>query len=643
MTPTPFIDLVPKDPVKNLQWRIRCRERALVDVEFREALIDACELDVLFWFNFALWCHEPRETVKVKPFITWVHQDPAILQMDAAIDEAEGDPENPIEAVVDKSRAQGGTLCYLGVDLRRWRFEADFKCGLLTRNEALVDSASDSDALLYKVAWMIDRLPVWMLPNGFDWKKHRSLTDHTIVNPENGAAFLGYAAGQDVGRGGRKTKVNCDEIGAKDFIQGNKDQSVMDSLAHVTNCIFLVSTFGADSGVFYDAVMDKGSGIHIVMDWHDNPSQTRLAYITREGITAAIRPKEQAEVNEYIEKNHDKLKKLEKRGFKMEGWVRSPWYDARCSKPWSTPRSIARELDRNPKGAVGKVFDTETLDALKQSSCRAPVWQGKLVLDPETFEVRGFLRQEGGPLELWFDPDRSGMTGQFAVGCDISAGGTGDTSSNSVACGLNRLTGEQVMQYTVRGMLQTKFARHVVALCRWLDGAFLGWEDSGIAKPFAKEVARLQYTNILMRDTEEIGSGKKLRKAGWWNGSDQDKADLFEGLEIAWQVGDSVPRSVDMIVECGEYEWEGGKIIHRPTKKAKGDGRAHGDRCIAFGVAWFCCQDRPLAATDADEEPTQKAPYGSIAWCIEQEALEVKTWNDDHPQMTLHDLLATVD
>jgi hypothetical protein len=164
-----------------------------------------------------------------------------------------------------------------------------------------------------------------------------------------------------------------------------------------------------------------------------------------------------------------------------------------------------------------------------------------------------------------------------------------------------------------------------------------------VAKPFAKEVARLGYSNILMRDTEEIGSGKKTKKVGWWNGSDEDKADLFEAMEIAWQTGDSIPRSVEMIVECGEYEWVGGKLVHRPTKNAKGDLRAHGDRCIAYGVAWHCCQDRPLVASGTDEEPVQKAPYGSIAWCMEREALESHVWDDDRPQMELRDLLATAD
>ncbi len=643
MRRTPYIDLVPKDPLENIKWRVRMQELALVDMEYRSAVYQAAMDDVLFWFNGLCWCLEPRSVVKIKPFVTWPHQDPVIIAMDQAIDDAER-AEMPIDVLLDKSRAQGGTNIYLNLFNRRWIRDPMFSAGLVTRNEKLVDSSTDTDALLWKTNWSLNRLPFWMLPKGFDSDKHRSVTDHSILNPENGAVMVGYAAGQDVGRGGRKTVFGVDEIGAEDFIKGGKDQAVMDSLHDVTNCIFLVSTFGADSGMFFEsATSDDYEGLHLVLDWKDNPTQNKLAYVIREGVAVAVNPAEQAAVTKYARENADRLKKLERRGFKMEGHTRSPWYDARCLRKGATPRSIAKELDRNPRGAVGKVFSTDTLDLMKEKCCKRPVWQGKLIYNNETLEVTGLIEQDGGPLKLWFKPgvDNKAPSGQYAVGCDISAGGTGEFSSNSVSCGVNRQTGEQVLEYAVKGMQATKFARLNVAIAKWLNNAYLGWEASGpTGSTFGKEVLEVvHYANVYYRDVEEVGSRAKSRKAGWWNGSDEDKGELFESMDIGMENGEFIPRSEDLIRECGEYEWDKGKIVHRPSKQRGTDGKAHGDRCVAAGVATLCCKDRPFSGLDNDPEEAENPPYGSFLWRQQREDSGKKRWTKDEPQFSLKDLL----
>jgi len=192
-----YYDLAPKDPVENLQWRIRCRERALTDKHFRDALHQACMTDVLFFCAFALWVCEPRSKVKQKPLVPWSHQEPVILAMDETISEAM-ETEHPVSLTLKKSRAQGGTFIYLAVTIQRAMRESGFTIGLVTRNEALVDSKVDDSAVMFKVAWMLDRLPAWMLPDGYS----RSMTDHVIRLP-NDSGWSGYAATGDVARGGR--------------------------------------------------------------------------------------------------------------------------------------------------------------------------------------------------------------------------------------------------------------------------------------------------------------------------------------------------------------------------------------------------------------------------------------------------------
>lgn len=626
---TPFHDTYPKEPEENLAWRIACRERALVDSRFRRALEDACFQDVLFWMAFACWSFEPRAKIKIRPFIPWTHQERVFVRMDEAVSESER-TELTVDVIVDKSRAQGGTFGYLWVDLRRWLRDPMFSAGYVTRNESLVDSKTDSDTLFWKLDWAIEKLPFWLKPEGYEIRLHRNYSNHSILNPVNGASLVGYAAGQDVGTGGRKTVFTIDEAGARDFVTGAKDAMVQEALHDVTNCLRLVSARYVDAGVFHEACENPDTlknSVYLVLDWKDNPIHGKHSYVVTDGKAVAKKPEDQKIVDRYHSDHPDLKARLERKGFKFEGRVRSPWYDMRCLRPTSTPRLIASQLDRDPRGAVGKAFSSELLDRVKRETCRTPIWQGNPVFDSETLKLTGLLPIEDGNLRLWFRPgiDNSPPLGPFTVGCDMATGSDGAYSSNSVAQILDDRTGEQVGEYAVKGMPLIKFGRVVVGLCLWLRNALLGWEDSGMSAPFAKEVTEvLYYGNVYYREVAEIGSRRKSRKVGWGNRKNEDKADLFEKMALGMETGKLILRSHDLIKECGEYEWENGKIIHAPTKNRGAQEVNHGDRCIAAGVAWLIySQDDPQGKIDTGEETGETPEYGSFLWREQQERRKV--------------------
>lgn len=418
---------------------------------------------------------------------------------------------------------------------------------------------------------------------------------------------------------------NCDEFGAKDFIAAGKDASVMEALHDVTGCIRMVSARYADSGVFHEACENpdtRKNGVYLVLDWKDHPVHGKNSYIVQNGKPVARKPEEAEAVAKYHADNPDLRARLERKGFKFDGVVRSTWYDMRCLRPTATPRLIASQLDRNPRGAVGKCFPTDLLDRMKRECCKQPVWQGQPVFDKETLTMIGLLQRDDGPLKLWFKPgiDSTPPLGPFTIGCDISNGGDGAYSSNSVASGLDDRTGEQVLEYTVKGMDQITFARMVVGLAKWLRNALLGWEDSGMVTTFAKEIMeRIYYGNVFFRDTDQLGSQKKSRKPGW-PCQDDDKEELFTKMTHAMESGKYVPRSEAMIVECGEYEWEDGKIIHAPTKNRGAKGKNHGDRCIAGSGCWFVfSKDNAANRIDSDLENGQIPEYGSFLWREQRE------------------------
>jgi len=630
---SPFYDLVPKDPTENLRWRIRCRERALVDNRFRDALYHACMEDVLFFCAFALWVIEPRSRHKQQPMIPWAHQEPVIRAMDDTIKEAM-DTQHPVSLTVKKSRAQGGTYCYLAVTIQRAIKEAGFTVGLVTRNEALVDSKVDDSAVMYKVAWMLDKLPVWMIPDGYS----RSMSDHVIRLPNN-SGWSGYAATGDVARGGRTSVFCFDEPGSEEFVAGNKDFKILSSVSHVSNCVFLVSTFGVDSGVFYEAATDPDNPRVYNLSWKDNPDHSKLIYKVVNGVAVALRTEEQAAVTEYVATHQRELKTIERRGHKIEGHIQSPWYNAHRLLPGSTPRFIARELDEDCRGAVGKVFSPELLDRVKRQNCQNPVWVGNPVFDSETCKLTGLIPREDGVLKLWFRPgiDDSPPMGPFTIGCDIATGGTSAYATNSVATGLDNRTGEQVMEYTIKGMQTIPFARRVVGLAMWLRNALLGWEDSGVSGAFAKEIGEvLCYGNVFFRNTEQYGSQKKTRKVGWAC-QDKHKAEMFEHFALAMEQGRFVPRSNEMIVECGEYEWDGAKIIHAPTKNKGATEKNHADRAISAAGCWLVFNtDIEPGKIDTSEETGQTPEYGSYGWREQQERQQSKVGS---PNWGIRDVL----
>jgi hypothetical protein len=108
---------------------------------------------------------------------------------------------------------------------------------------------------------------------------------------------------------------------------------------------------------------------------------------------------------------------------------------------------------------------------------------------------------------------------------------------------------------------------------------------------------------------------------------------------MAFEEGTFMPRSEDLIRECGEYEWQAGKVVHRPTKTSGDSEKAHGDRCIAAGVARLLCKDRPVTSLDRTGGNLENPEYGSFAWRQWRESQDQKRWNDDQPQATIEDVL----
>lgn len=615
-TPTPYIDQVPKDIVENLKWRLQWRSLALKDEGIQKAFKQAAFSDVLFWLNAFCWCFEPRALAgnRVRPFVSWPHQDPAAIELDNSIDES-ADAETPMDIVVDKSRGQGATWLYLLILLRRWLRDDMFTAGLVTRTESLVDSARDPDTLMWKIVWMIQRLPFWMLPEGLDLERDRSHTKHSLYNPENGATIVGYSATGDVARGGRKSVFAMDELAA---FKPGEDYEAINATTHVTRCRWLVSTFKGDSGAYYDAAKEDGNAKVIVLDWKDNPTENRGLYRVEKGLIIPLEGSFCERDHEHIKRQH---KQLRRRGYVIEGKIRNIWYNAQCLRPASTPRGIAQELDRDPRGSVAKVFSTEILKDSLARYTEPPLQRGRFVFDTETASPMQpyIVESEFGELSLWVKLDARGLPpyGRYIVGEDIGGGGGGSYTANSVASVLNRDTGEQVAEWASNTTEPSRFAYVSVALCKWFYNALLIPEanfDGGFFKAIEDGPG---YFNMWMRETEIAGYKELTKKSGFWMKDDNTKLALFEMMQFMMASGAYVPRSAAMIKECSEYEWKNGKIIHVGSTRTDDEGakgKAHSDRVIAASLSVYAMNEVGGGSDDLiEEDDRQEVPAGSMA------------------------------
>ena len=188
-----------------------------------------------------------------------------------------------------------------------------------------------------------------------------------------------------------------------------------------------------------------------------------------------------------------------------------------------------------------------------------------------------------------------------------------------------------MLVYLDKSITAIKFARLGVAFARWMYDAYMNWDAVGpLGGAFRHEVLEeVGYHNVFYRPTsDELFLDGPSKKAGSFIGNDEVKGNLFETMSMAMADDKFIPRSEEFVAECNEYEWLNGKIIHRPSRDKKEDGKAHGDLVIAGGCCLIAIRDRPVSAIDTGGEYSDNPPYGSFAWRM-REAREAERKRQD--------------
>lgn len=218
---------------------ILSREQKLKIVEERKA---KAERDPKNFINYFCKTFDPRKTDPHLKFKLFPFQEDVVNEVRNAIDQG-------YDIFIEKSRDMGASYTVLDVILWFWLYIPGSNFLLGSRKEAFVDNtrgdsgdvSNKEESLFGKLEYTLNRLPKFMLPRGFSFKKH--FTYMSLVNPFNGNTISGESSNPNFSRSARYKAVVLDE-----FAFWDNDTAAWGSTADTTKCRIVITTPGIKPG-----------------------------------------------------------------------------------------------------------------------------------------------------------------------------------------------------------------------------------------------------------------------------------------------------------------------------------------------------------------------------------------------------------
>lgn len=610
---------VPKNPLKNIQWRMELLKRAEKDTGFQAELYTMCSQSLLLWINSMVWTFRlniigpdgVRRQIKPEnahvPFVTWAIQDEHLTEIEKAIDEG-------YDLLTDKSRDMGATWDHLAVIYHKWLFEIDRSFLLLSRKEISVDSAgkkgianpADPGTLFGKVDYISVWLPDWMLPI------HTRTTLH-LVNLNNRSRIDGESANANAGSSDRRTAILLDEMAKMD-----EGEAIKRSTRDVSACRLANSTPNG-AGTAFSLWRLSGSIKVFVLDWSDHPEKGKGRHFVTDSTTGTRK-------------------------------IRSLWYDIETKL--RTPKEMAIDVDRDHIGSGETFFELATIAKHKKLfASNPPVLAGfhvafkrdiatkqmPSIIHRNLIETIDTRRMLNGPWTffMYLVNGRPDQTLDYVFGIDIGKGMGASNSIISVACVQTR---RKVAEWASANFAPHDFALIAAASGIWFGGsqrghrAFQIWEangDPGIY--FGKMLVReLQYPSYYLdrHAVNKIGTIKP-RKYGWHSSPDK-KDDLLSEYRRALDHGTFINPSVKALNEAETYVYFGERQIgpaymQEESASAK---KTHGDRVIADALALKGLNESCIRTNRALEAPRNSFGGRYEKWRRERKEVKLKrTWD----------------
>lgn len=253
-------------PKEVLQQRWDHLNHVTSDEELLSLEYKICKEDPVYFINKWCWTFDPRLSSQGSdgfiPFVLFDYQVDYIKWLKALW-------EDQKMGTVEKSRDMGYTWLCVVFAVWLWIFHDGQVLKFGSRKLELVTSNDDPDCIFEKINQVIDSLPDFFLPKGYD-KRFHSKTK-VILNPENLSVILAEG-GDNIGRGGRATMYFVDEAG---FLERAKKADA--ALSQNTPCQVWGSTPNGIDTVYYRKVVNDAYR-HFRMHWTMDPRKDDAWY-----------------------------------------------------------------------------------------------------------------------------------------------------------------------------------------------------------------------------------------------------------------------------------------------------------------------------------------------------------------------------
>lgn len=274
------VEIFPPDYSLEYQRRINLIRLMKNDAVKREALMQHYKLSPKDFINDFCITYNPRNQaplIRTMPFMLFRRQEEFIDYLSECLKDRES-------GLVEKARDIGATWLCCAFSVWLWLFSDGAAVGWGSRKEMLVDRLGDPDSIFEKMRMIIRMLPPFMLPIGFDMKKHAG--SMKIINPERGNTITGES-GDNIGRGGRSTLFFKDESAHYE-----RPELIESALGDNTDVQIDISSVHGTANVFYRRRMagvvwkpgmkiPKGKTRVFIFDWRDHPGKTQEWYDMR--------------------------------------------------------------------------------------------------------------------------------------------------------------------------------------------------------------------------------------------------------------------------------------------------------------------------------------------------------------------------
>lgn len=539
----------------------------------RADLIEAFRNDPVLWLRYCAWTFHIRDVdehgierptdLPDVPFDPWPVQAEAVRVIADAV-------ENGHDVILRKSRDMGASWLLCAMAVWGWMMR-DWQVMLVSRVEDLVDRTGDPDCLFWKIDYLIETLPAWMLPAPAAEfvKGEGKLRRHLMLqHPTTSATISGQAATAHIGRGGRRNMVVFDEFAALD-----NAQAAWRSAADCTSCRVAVST-PVGPGTHYATLVSEarttGNPTLIEMLYTDHPEKSRGAE-ERDDVDGSIT------------------------GVAGTSYTWTPWLSEQIKRRDRVDLAINVFAEEAAGGE--RFFSARDIDRQRHNVKvpRRVIYDGGALVDSPS-----------GSWRIFEEPDAAA---EYVCGVD-PAYGTG--AANSAACIINvrdmSVAAEFADPFIGGHDLASELVRMISNVYKGRRQTLLGWERNGPGASLKHDVDKTGWTHVFKERTIGTIDEARTKRVGWTS-TRQSKRALLGRLSTVLSRGEIQIPGEDVLTELGDYiiYASGGIGPGRLRSETSGAREAHGDRVIALALALLLAEDGGLGP-----EPTKRLPDRSI-------------------------------